>query len=91
MVPQFYRGKEGRPIQVAANYLKLDVAPGKGVFEYEVSYEPRIDNRNHRFKLLNQHRGTGILGPEKVKGSVMMFDCCNFLKTFFFFTEFRWG
>ena len=66
MVPQFYRGKEGRPIQVAANYLKLDVAPGKGVFEYEVSYEPRIDNRNHRFKLLNQHRGTGILGPEKV-------------------------
>ncbi len=64
--PQYYRGKEGRLLQVSSNYLKLEVEKDKGVFEYEVSYEPRVDNRNTRFRLLNQHRN--VYGGEKVLG-----------------------
>ena len=48
---------------MATNYLKLNVADGKGVFEYEVVFEPRIDNRDQRFRLLNQQRG--MTGPTK--------------------------
>ena len=61
---QYYRGKEGKPLAISSNYLKLDIEKGKGVYEYEVSYEPRIDNRNTRFRLLNQHRN--VYGAEKV-------------------------
>jgi len=63
---QFYRGKEGRTLPVSVNYMRLEIEEGKGVHEYEVSYEPRVDNRNARFKLLNQHRD-GVIGLNKVR------------------------
>lgn len=46
-----------------ANYIKLNVDPAKGIFEYEVCFQPHMDSRDFRFKLLNQHRG--ILGAAK--------------------------
>jgi aubergine-like protein len=60
----FYRGKEGRPTPISANYLRLETAEGKGVFEYEVRFEPRVDSREARFKLLNSLRE--ITGTTKV-------------------------
>ena len=48
---------------MATNYLKLSVAEDKGVFEYEVVFDPRIDSRDQRFRLLNQLRE--ITGPTK--------------------------
>jgi aubergine-like protein len=40
---------------VTANYVRLTVEPGKGVYEYEVRFEPELDSRGMQNKLLNQH------------------------------------
>ena len=37
------------------NCFGINVDPEKGVFEYEVCFEPSQDSRDARFKLLNQH------------------------------------
>jgi len=64
--PKFYRGKEGKLLSMSANYLHLELEKDKGVFEYEVRFEPRTDNRDQRFRLLNQQR--------EVIGGVKVFD-----------------
>ncbi len=73
--PQVYAGHEGRKHSIATNYLRLEIAPGKGVFEYEVSYEPRVDNRNSRFRLVNQHRD--VYGGEKVNLEIPNRNCMS--------------
>ena len=62
--PKFYRGKEGKLLSMSANYLHLELEKDKGVFEYEVRFEPRTDNRDQRFRLLNQQRE--VIGGVKV-------------------------
>jgi len=71
LAPQLYRGTHGKPINLMANYLKLVVEEGKGVFEYEVRFSPQIDNRDQRFKLVNQHRE--VLGGVKVFDGTKLF------------------
>ena len=53
------------------NYGKVTIDPGKGMFEYEVHFDPSQDNRGVRFKLLNQHRET--LGPAKTFDGVNLY------------------
>lgn len=43
-------------VDVVANYIRVKVESGKGIFEYEVKFEPQIDSRDLRFKLLSQQR-----------------------------------
>lgn len=69
--PQFYRGKEGRPTPVSSNYLKLEITEEKGLFEYEVRFEPRIDSREQRFRLVNELKET--TGPTKSFDGAKMF------------------
>jgi len=69
--PKLYRGTEGKPLNVSANYLRMEQTPGTGVFEYEVRFEPRTDNRDQRFRLLNQHRE--IFGGVKVFDGVKLY------------------
>ena len=38
-------------IKCTANYLQLKISEDKGIFHYEVSFEPQIDSRNERFRL----------------------------------------
>jgi len=64
--PKFYRGNLGKPLKLSANYLHLQLEKDKGVFEYEVRFNPRTDNRDQRFRLLNQQR--------EVIGGVKVFD-----------------
>jgi len=64
--PEHYRGTQGKPVSLSANYLKLMVEEGKGVFEYEVRFNPNVDNRDQRFRLVNQQR--------EVIGGVKVFD-----------------
>ncbi|KAL1122035.1 hypothetical protein AAG570_003441 [Ranatra chinensis] len=52
------RGQEGKKITVACNYIRLKLEPEKGVFEYEVTYEPPIESRSICFSLLNEHKDT---------------------------------
>jgi hypothetical protein len=54
--PQLYRGIGGKTIEVAVNYMKLQVAQGYGIFEYEVLFEPSVDSRGERYSAVNQHR-----------------------------------
>lgn len=54
----------GTPIQVTTNYIRLKTDKNKGVFEYEVRYEPNIIATSLRYKLLNQHT-SGVIGPTK--------------------------
>jgi len=61
--PEYFRGKEGAPKNVASNYLKLECEKEKGIYHYEVDFEPRIDNRQECFRLLNSLRD--ITGPVK--------------------------
>jgi len=58
-----YRGVGGKPIKITSNYLQLRQKKGSGIFEYEVKFNPPVDNRDQRFKLVNQHRE--LLGPAK--------------------------
>ncbi|CAG9769822.1 unnamed protein product [Ceutorhynchus assimilis] len=52
--PVQYKGSSGKPIRLSANYIRLEVAKGRGVFEYEVKFSPEIDAKNQRMRLVNQ-------------------------------------
>ena len=52
--PIIFRGKTGKQVNVMSNYLRLDSRPDIGVFEYEVRFDPSIDMRNEKFKILQQ-------------------------------------
>jgi aubergine-like protein len=36
--------------------VRLKLEPGKGVYEYEVRFEPQVDSRGIRNRLLNEYR-----------------------------------
>ena len=36
LIAQHYRGQGGKPIRITANYIRLEVADDRGVFEHEV-------------------------------------------------------
>lgn len=46
-------GETGKPIKTASNYIKLFVEKGRGVFEYEVRFNPELDAKNRRIKAIN--------------------------------------
>jgi len=69
--PVYFRGESGKQVAVTSNYIKLHLEEGKGIFEYEVKYEPLIDSQHHRFKIINQQRD--ILGETKVFDGVKLF------------------
>lgn len=62
-IPQEYRGKGGKPFKATANYMQLRQKKDYGIFEYEVKFAPPVDNRDQRFKLVNQQRP--LIGPAK--------------------------
>ena len=68
--PVIKRGEGGKTVPLTANYIWLDLEKGRGVFEYEVMFEPRVDAKNIRFKCLNQHRD--IIGPTKLFDGAML-------------------
>lgn len=56
----------GTKIQALTNCVKLEIEPDRGVYEYEVRFEPNVHSVHIRFKLLIQH--------ENVVGRVRTFD-----------------
>lgn len=64
-------GKSGVKIGALTNYIRLQVENDKGVFEYEVRFDPAIHAAPVRFKLLNQHRD--IIGATKTFDGVTLF------------------
>lgn len=45
-------GESGKRVPASANYIRLILQPDRGVFEYEVKFEPDVDSRSARGKLL---------------------------------------
>lgn len=56
---------------MGANYINLKLDPAKGLFNYEVKFNPDIDSRPLRRKLLNQH--VQALGRTKVFDGVTLY------------------
>ncbi len=71
------RGREGRKkkeihpcpaspsfqVRCTANFIQLKLSKGKGIFHYDVSFDPQLDSRNERFLCLNQH--VGVVGSSR--------------------------
>ncbi|RWS16906.1 piwi-like protein 1 isoform X1 [Dinothrombium tinctorium] len=64
-------GTEGRPLDVAVNYVRLNRKKDTGVFEYHVDFDPLIDSRNTRFRILRSR------DLEDVIGNVIQFTGIN--------------
>lgn len=69
LVAQHYRGQGGKPIRITANYIRLEVLEGRGVYEHEVILSPRIDSIDERHRLVNQQR--------EIIGRIKVFDGYN--------------
>ena len=66
-----YRGNAGKSEPVAANYVRMRLGEGRGIYQYNVDFNPRVDNRSERFRLLGKHRT--VLGNEKSFDGVKLF------------------
>ena len=69
--PKVKMGTAGKSIPVTCNYLTLELDKEKKIFEYEVSFEPRVDSRDERFKLIKEQ--SEVLGPTRNFDGVVLF------------------
>lgn len=53
----FFTGQSGTKIQATANYIRLEIEKDRGVFEYEVRFQPELDNKSNRIRLVNEALG----------------------------------
>ena len=74
--PVTFKGKNGKPLNVTANYLRLFSDPESGVFEYEIKYQPAVDSRTERFRLFRQCEP--VIGNVKVVNLFNFFEICIF-------------
>lgn len=65
------KGKNGRAITILTNYIRMKIDPDRGVFEYEVRFNPQVHWNNLRYNLLNQHRE--IIGRTKTFDGTILF------------------
>ncbi|KAI4478134.1 hypothetical protein M0804_012092 [Polistes exclamans] len=49
------QGTSGTMVNICSNYIDLKVEPGRGLYQYEVKFNPDIDSIALRRRLLNQH------------------------------------
>ncbi|XP_045478662.1 piwi-like protein Ago3 [Harmonia axyridis] len=64
--PVTYRGETGKPVNVTSNYIRLRIEKDRGVFEYEVRFNPDVDCKRTRCRMVNQHMAE--------MGKIKMFD-----------------
>lgn len=78
--PVLKHGEDGEPTKILTNYVKLNCDPDFGVFEYDVRFNPQIENQRFRSKLLFQHKdvigkcstfdGVSLYLPQKLPENV---------------------
>ena len=61
------KGTYGKPTPIMANYVVLSNRPGHAIYQYNVSYNPPVDNKRMRLALLYHHE-------EALIGKVHSFD-----------------
>ncbi|XP_051862423.1 protein argonaute-3-like isoform X1 [Drosophila albomicans] len=55
-LPNQIYGVKGNQINVSTNYICLNSDPSKGVYLYEVRFNPNVDSIHLRIKYLNEHK-----------------------------------
>ncbi|KAL7740891.1 hypothetical protein ACLKA6_014053 [Drosophila palustris] len=55
-LPDNIYGTKGTPVNLACNYIGLNSDPSKGVFLYEVRFNPTVDSVHLRMKYLSEHK-----------------------------------
>lgn len=60
-----YKGTSGTPLRMEVNYVRIKILPGKGIYEYHVSFEPTVDSRNMKFKLMKDPKVVEVIGTTK--------------------------
>ncbi|KAG8178643.1 hypothetical protein JTE90_010554 [Oedothorax gibbosus] len=63
-----YRGESGQRLNLEVNYVYLKTPAGKGIYEYHVDFQPLVDSKQMKFKLM------GDPTIREVIGSVKTFD-----------------
>ncbi|XP_056639087.1 protein argonaute-3 [Diorhabda sublineata] len=51
--PVHFKGDSGRTVNLSVNYIKLHLQEDRGVFEYEVKFDPELDATNKRIRATN--------------------------------------
>lgn len=69
--PVKFHGTSGKLVNVTSNYLKLQTKANSGIYEYEVRFNPNVDMRNERFRLLRQLEP--VIGPTKTFDGTKLF------------------
>lgn len=61
----------GSVVSVETNYIRLNSDPDKGVFEYEVRFEPSVHSNGLRHNLVNKHKD--IIGNTKTFDGTILY------------------
>lgn len=68
--PVMNHGVAGKKIPVTANYIRLELEPGRAIYEYEIKFEPPVDSIRFRHSLVSGHKD--VLGEYRVfDGSIL--------------------
>ncbi|XP_077302628.1 argonaute 3 [Arctopsyche grandis] len=80
-------GTSGHQVDISANYLRLSVKPGHGAFEYFVRFDPHVDHRAFKIKMLRAHSsklgndltfdGQALFLPQKLPANVTTFKSAH--------------
>ena len=62
--PVVMKGSAGTTSKLGTNYIRLELAQGKDMWEYEVKFSPSVDSKDERHKLLQQHRSVPFCSSE---------------------------
>ena len=68
--PVVRKGEAGTAVKLSANYIRLELANERHMWEYEVKFSPPIDSKDERHKLMQQHRE--MFGPAKTFDGIML-------------------
>lgn len=66
-----FRGELGQPMKVMVNYINIAVKEGSGMYEYEVRFNPPMDSRGTRNRLINSLNE--LLGQYKTFDGINLF------------------
>jgi len=69
--PVIRKGTAGKAAKLTANYVRLEVDGDNGMFEYEVRFDPLVDSRDERFRIIGQQRE--LFGPTRTFDGVCLY------------------
>ncbi|XP_015025392.2 protein argonaute-3 isoform X3 [Drosophila virilis] len=68
--PSTIYGTKGTPVNLSCNYIGVKSDPKKGVYLYEVRFNPPVDSIHLRMKYLNEHKNR-FGGAKTFDGSIL--------------------